>query len=289
MKKLAYAGLATTLLGATLAVSAPAHAAVAQNGVCESGEFCLYYNSDRTGSLSDFSGSISDYGTYKFKSAGAGQGQLVKNNAASVRNLTFKTVTVFYNSNYGGSSQAVAPGAAVNLSTTLKNENASHRFGRTHLSKGLYRAYGGKISTHFDGYRYTDGRHEGIDIVKGIGAPVRALVAGKVINVNPGKRGRNCSCDVSLIAVYNSTVDKTVIYLHSAPSVSIGQTITKGQQIGVEDWRGVSTSSGTHTHVEMRLGAQKYAAVSVGTSPAALKLDNPDPTTFWNSQGYEEL
>ncbi len=283
-KRLGYAGIAASLLGATLAVSAPAQAAVAQNGVCESGEFCLYYNSDRTGSLSDFTGNISDYGTYKFKSAGAGQGQLVKNNAASVRNLTFGTVTVFYYSNYGGSSQAVAPGAAVNLSTTLKNQNASHRFGRTHLSKGLYRAYGGRISTGFNGYVNTPGKHEGIDIVKGIGAPVRALVSGQVITAKPGKRGRECSCDVSTIAIYNSALNKTIIYLHSAPSVSVGQTVTKGQQIGTEDWRGVQYSSSAHTHVEMRLGKKYAAALSVGD----YTLDNPDPTTFWNSQGYEE-
>ncbi len=286
-KKLGYAGIAASLLGGMLAVSAPANAAVAQNGVCESGEFCLYYNSDRTGSLSDFTGSIADYGTYKFKSAGAGQGQLVKNNAASVRNLTFRTVTVFYYSNYGGSSQAVAPGAAANLSTTLKNQNASHRFGRTHLSKGLYRAYGGNITAGFDGYKYINGRHEGIDIRKGLGSPVRALVPGQVVNVVRGYRGGS---GLSTIAIYNSGLNKTVIYLHAAPLSSLvkGQIVTKGQQIGVEDYRGISDANAYHTHVEMRLGNRTNAAVSVGSSTAGQTLENPDPTTFWNSQGYEE-
>jgi murein DD-endopeptidase MepM/ murein hydrolase activator NlpD len=282
-KKFGYAGIAASLLGATLAISAPAQAAVAQNGVCESGEFCLYYNSDRTGSLSDFTGSIADYGTYKFKSAGAGQGQLVKNNAASVRNLTFGAVTVFYNSNYAGSSQTIAPGAAVNLNTTLKNQNASHRFGKTYLSTGLYRAYGGRISAGFDGYVNTPGKHEGIDIIKGIGAPVRALVPGQVINVVRGARG---SGGLSTIAIYHSGLDKTTIYLHSAPLSTLvaGQTVTKGQQIATEDWRGVSTSGAAHTHVEMRLGRRTSAAKSVND----YTLENPDPTTFWNSQGYTE-
>ncbi len=282
-KRLGYAGIAASFLGATLAVSTPAQAAVAQNGVCESGEFCLYYNSDRTGSLSDFTGNISDYGTYKFKSAGAGQGQLVKNNAASVRNRTFGAVTVFYNNNYGGSSQTIAPGAAVNLNTTLKNQNASHRFGKTYLSTGLYRAYGGRISAGFDGYVNTPGKHEGIDIIKGIGAPVRALVPGQVINVVRGARG---SGGLSTIAIYHSGLDKTTIYLHSAPLSTLvaGQTVTKGQQIATEDWRGVSTSGAAHTHVEMRLGRRTSAAKSVND----YTLDNPDPTTFWNSQGYTE-
>ncbi len=280
MKKLAYAGLATTLLGATLAVSAPAHAAVAQNGVCESGEFCLYYNSDRTGSLSDFTGSISDYGTYKFRSAGAGQGQLVKNNAASVRNRTFGAVTVFYNSSYGGSYQTVAPGAAVNLNTTLKNQNASHKFERTYMSIGLYKLYGGRITAGFDGYSNPAlGRHEGIDIARGIGSPVRALVSGKVIYIARGARGSG-SANLSTIAIYNATHNKTVIYLHSAPLSSLykGQGISKGQQIATEDYRG---ASGVHTHVEMRLGYKERAAFSSNST-----LENPNPTTFWNARGY---
>ncbi len=283
-QRLAYASIAAaSLLGATLAVSAPAQAA-SQDGICQSGEFCLYYNSDRTGSLADFSGSIADYGgTYKFISAGAGQGQLVKNQAASVRNRTFGNVTVFYNSGYAGSSQTIAPGAAVNLNTTLKNQNASHRFGLTYLSTGLYRAYGGYISAGFDGYSNTKGRHEGIDIVKGIGAPVRALVGGQVINVVHGARG---SGGLSTIAIYHSALDKTTIYLHSAPlsTLAPGQTVTKNQQIATEDWRGVSTSGAAHTHVEMRLGRRTNAAKSVYD----YTLDNPDPTTFWNSRGYVE-
>ena len=62
-----------------------------QNGVCEYGEICLYYGSDATGSLSDFSSDhgIDDYGDsptdcYKFISPGAGQGQCIKNNAESL-------------------------------------------------------------------------------------------------------------------------------------------------------------------------------------------------------------
>ena len=50
-------------VAAAVAGAAPAQAATARNGVCESGEFCLYYNSDTSGSVSDFAGSVSDYGS----------------------------------------------------------------------------------------------------------------------------------------------------------------------------------------------------------------------------------
>ncbi|RAJ32057.1 surface antigen [Kitasatospora sp. SolWspMP-SS2h] len=121
--------LAVPLVGAT---SAPAFAA-SRDGVCNSGEFCYYYNSNEAGSVSDFTGSLGDYGTtqptcYEFKGSGAGQGVCIKNNAASVWNRTGKTVRVYFNSGYAGASQDFAPGAKGNLNATLKNNNASHQF-----------------------------------------------------------------------------------------------------------------------------------------------------------------
>ncbi|WP_078661065.1 CHAP domain-containing protein [Streptomyces sp. NRRL B-24484] len=121
--------MAVPLIGAT---SAPAFAA-SRDGSCDTGEFCLYYNSDQAGSVSDFTGSISDYGAtqpscYEFKSAGNGQGVCVKNNAASVWNRSDKTVRVYFNSGYAGASQDFAPGAKGNLNSTLKNNEASHQF-----------------------------------------------------------------------------------------------------------------------------------------------------------------
>lgn len=103
-----------------------------RNGVCEAGEFCYYYNSYQAGSMSDHKASQADYGAtqptcYEFKTAGNGQGVCVKNHAASVWNRTGHTVRVYFNSSYGGSYQSVAAGAKVNLNSTLKNQNASHR------------------------------------------------------------------------------------------------------------------------------------------------------------------
>ena len=126
------AGIVVVAAAATLTLATPASAA-SRDGVCDSGEFCYYFNSDEAGSISDFTGSIPDYGTtqpscYEFRGAGNGQGLCVKNNAASVWNRSSKTVRVYFNSNYGGTYQSFAAGAKGNLNSTLKNENASHQF-----------------------------------------------------------------------------------------------------------------------------------------------------------------
>ena len=73
----AAAALAAPMLG----VGASAASAATRDGACNSGEFCYYYNSDEAGSVSDFGGSIADYGTtqpscYDFKGAGNGKGYM---------------------------------------------------------------------------------------------------------------------------------------------------------------------------------------------------------------------
>jgi peptidoglycan hydrolase-like amidase len=118
------------LAGGAAVLAAPA-AAAGRDGVCNSGEFCYYFNSGEAGSISDFTDSLDDYGTtqpscYEFKGPGTGQGVCVNNNAASVWNRTSKTVRVYFNSNYAGAHQDFAAGAKGNLNATLKNNNASH-------------------------------------------------------------------------------------------------------------------------------------------------------------------
>ena len=76
-----------------LAMAGTAAAAKARDGVCDRGEFCLYWGANMTGSLSDFVGSIPDYGNsqptcYDFKTPGLpGYGECVKNNAMSAWNV----------------------------------------------------------------------------------------------------------------------------------------------------------------------------------------------------------
>lgn len=148
------------------------------------------------------------------------------------------------------------------------------------LSEALYKNSNAHISCGFDGYINQSGRHEGIDMKYKLDAPIYALIDGKVIRVASGSTGGK---GLSTIAIYNATADKTVIYLHSTPCVKVGQTVSKGDKIGYESWRGISNKSSSHTHVEVRNGKREYAAKSVGDS----KLDNKDPSSFWKSQGYK--
>ncbi|NUT41226.1 MAG: hypothetical protein HOV86_14665 [Thermoactinospora sp.] len=128
------AGVAAAMMfgGALLTTAAPA-AAAARNGVCDTGEFCYYFNSNNQGSISDFAGSVADYATtqptcYDFKGPGAGKGQCIKNAAASVWNRSTKTVRVYFNTGHAGQYQDFGPGSRGNLNSTLKNQNASHQF-----------------------------------------------------------------------------------------------------------------------------------------------------------------
>ena len=152
---------------------------------------------------------------------------------------------------------------------------------RINLSQALYNSSSAYITCGFDGYTSTKGRHEGIDIKKSKGSPFYALADGEITRITYGKNGSN---GLSTIAVYNAEYNKTIIYLHSAPSsgLYVGKKISKGTKLGTESWRGISSSSASHTHVEVRDGRKTAACKSVND----YKLENSDPTSFWNSLGY---
>lgn len=285
-KILASAGVVAVMLGASAAVAPTASAGV-NDGRCDSGEVCLYDGTGRTGSMRDVVNSWKDFGTgsgcAKFVT-GAKRGQCLKNQVGSVWNRTSKTVGVYYNSGYRGAGQKIGAGTAANLNSTLNNDNAGMHIGNLNrIAWQLYEAGGGTITSHFDGYVNTPGRHEGIDMAKGIGTPVHALARGWVTRVTEGYTGRS---GLSTIAIYYSAIDKTVVYLHANPkdSVDAGDYVHTGDIIGYESWRGVSSSSAAHTHVEMRPGRQTSAARSVDD----WTLENPDPTNFWVARGLRE-
>ena len=130
----AAAGIAAGLFGAAGVLPAATASAAGRDGVCDPGEFCYYWAYGQGGSVSDFTTSVSNYGTtqpscYDFKGPGDGQGECIKNNAASVWNRSGVWVTVFFNSGYGGKSQAIPPYTAADLDGDLVLNNASHRFG----------------------------------------------------------------------------------------------------------------------------------------------------------------
>lgn len=274
-------GLLALTAGTGLATASPAQAD-ARDGKCQSGEFCYNYNSDLKGSWSDFRGSVGNYGTsqpscYEFKGAGKGKSKCIKNDAGGFWNRSGKKVTIYYNSGHAGKSVTVKPGAKGKLPAGVYNDNASHRIGgggggAKAMSNALYAGGAGRLTTGFDGYQNTPGRHEGIDFAKGAGSDVRSLVNGKVIRV--------ADDSVGTIAVYVPKANKTVIYLHADATVSQGATVKKGQKIA--DEAAIGAGSAVHTHVEMRPGKQTHAAKSVDDPT----LDNPNPTSFWKGQGY---
>jgi len=118
--------LATAFTGTSAADGVTA--AEERNGECENLEFCLFYNSDLKGSVSDHDDWVSDFAPYVFKGKGAGQGQVVKNNAASACNMMSRyTARVYYNSDYKGAYDDVEPRTCRNLDKTY-NENASFKW-----------------------------------------------------------------------------------------------------------------------------------------------------------------
>lgn len=187
-------------------------------------------------------------------------------------NRTGNQTIYVYAINVGGGNNVLLGTKTVNIKGSTTNS--------TKLSYGLYQKTSAYISCGFDGYRNTAGRHEGIDIQGGNGSAIYSLTDGEVVRVAYGYRG---SSGLSTIAIYDSSTNKTVVYLHSAPvSLRAGQRISKGQKIGTQDWRGCSSSSGGHTHVEVVNGRSGYAKKSVND----YNLENQNPTFYWNSKGY---
>ncbi|MCI6190597.1 MAG: peptidoglycan DD-metalloendopeptidase family protein, partial [Clostridium sp.] len=137
----------------------------------------------------------------------------------------------------------------------------------------LYGSAGGRMTCDFDGYRTTSGRHEGIDFALNAGATVHSLTSGVVTRVY------RSTSSLSTCAIYDSSNNKTVIYLHMGSiSINAGDNISQGQVIGAE---GKSGASSYHTHVEVRNGRQTHACYSSNNV-----LENENPYPYWEKIFY---
>lgn len=277
------AGAAITISAGVLA-SSPAQA-VARDGVCDSGEFCYYFNSGPAGSVSDFTTSLADYGStpgtcYVFKGAGSGQGQCIKNNAAAVSNKSGQTVRIYYNSNFnnnsgGGIFLDIAPGVTRNLSgTQLYNQNASHYFmaAETHdpapdpkatptppaAAKWASPVPAGTVMTAHFGTYPSGGAHSGTDY-SGFSGKFRSACAGTVskVAVNATYANRN-AYRVSGSTNYlwidcggGITMGYAHWYANTRPAwIAVGAPVSAGQELIAVGNQG--NSSGTHVHFEVR-------------------------------------
>lgn len=191
-------------------------------------------------------------------------------------------VLIMYTAKFGSRSMKAAFVTKSDYTKIVKGSSSASFSGTQNMSYALYKSSGGRLTCGFNGYNNTEGYHEGIDFKKGRGNSVYSLTDGVITRVTEGYRGKK---GLSTIAIYSASTGKTVVYLHTDPvnSLYVGQQIYRGQLIAYEDWRGCSTSSGAHTHVEMREGRRTAAAKSIDD----YTLENPNPTEFWNSQGYQ--
>ncbi len=124
IRTLALAAVAATV--AVVGMALPAGAT--KDGRCDSGDGCLYYNSNRGGSLIDYRTAISNFGGDRFISSGPGRALLVKNNAASAMNrYAYAPLYIYYNENYTGPFDKIPASSWGNLVHT-RNDNASMKW-----------------------------------------------------------------------------------------------------------------------------------------------------------------
>ena len=136
------------------------------------------------------------------------------------------------------------------------------------LLNAVFKKSGGYISCDFDGYKNTNGRHEGIDLVLSHKAPVYAVISGKVTRAGGA---------YNTVTIYDQNNNKTVVYLHfDSVAVRQGQYVNKGDLVGYQGMNGAP--QGSHVHIEVRDGNKTSAAKSVN-DPV---LNNPNPYDYWN-------
>jgi len=283
MMKRMLAGLATVLaVAGGLVSTAPAASAAARNGTCESGEFCLYFNSGATGSLVDLVSSQRDYGTgsscVAFVSGGSGRGQCVKNNTAAVWNRTGKLVSVFYNSDFGGTYDVIPNGARVDLNANVKNDNASQIIGDASLRFPLNVTqaqikgrptpwcWNSKTNCHHD--------YNAADIFAATGTAVVSPVSGTVMTVRGGSETAGATATVK------DALGRLWFFQHMdnspGPVVSAGQHVDKGSRIGTVGTRAHAMGTDPHLHIDMRVGVDSRVSCT-GSACAGYGFVNNQP------------
>jgi hypothetical protein len=131
-RRAALMGIVTVSLATAATLSLAPQAMAGSASDCEAPDancLRLSFNSNEEGSQTYLWGSnIPDLASYKFLSLGGGQGYSLKNHAASASNFTPYSITIFYNSNYGGSCDTLQYWSdAVKLHNTYNND-ASVKF-----------------------------------------------------------------------------------------------------------------------------------------------------------------
>lgn len=126
-----------------------------------------------------------------------------------------------------------------------------------------------------DGTVYQTGIHEGIDFGgPALDAPFYSLTDGVVTSVQDGSDRDQ----YNWIGV--QTGDMTVFYVHHSTSyVTVGQTVQKGDRLGLQGDNGARGAY--HVHLELVQGNAAAFHRSKNTV-----LENDSPYDFWRGQGY---
>lgn len=117
--------LAAAMAASVLLVPVQAEAAVIKpgNGVCESGEFCVYRDGNRSGPVLDFGKGV-DAPTYT-KLAWPATGGVVDDKVSSVWNRSTCQVKVFRNSKLQPPASVFQPSAIANLKGTAVGDDTA--------------------------------------------------------------------------------------------------------------------------------------------------------------------
>lgn len=127
------AGTVTTL--ALVGGIASAANARGNDGIADRDEVLFYYSPNFQNSRWDWDTHTSNFAAggiywlpFTYLTDGAGKDQIVRNNAASVKNTRDQQARVYFRANYQGVSDYIGPGRSRNLSPALRNDNASFRW-----------------------------------------------------------------------------------------------------------------------------------------------------------------
>lgn len=270
------------ILGAAIALTglliglAPSATAAARNGVCESGEFCLYYNDTSTGSLVDMINSQPDYGTgagcIAFEN-GTQAGKCVKNAAGSVWNRTSSPVFVFYSSDYGSTYDQIPAGAKVKLNANTYKDNASHIIGNASLRFPL-NVTQAQIKNHSPAWCWdskTNCHHDynAADIFASTGTTVVSPVSGTIKSVGSNPARVTIKDSFGRLWYLTHMLDGSL-------AVRDEQAVSKGTVIGQVGNSADAAGTSPHLHIDMRVGVSERASCS-GSGCAGLGFVNNQP------------
>ena len=172
---------------------------------------------------------------------------LAKNNGSS--NQRFKLTRVNANNNNSSKNNSSSSSKS-NSSTALANNSSSCAVWPV----------GGNGGTDLNNWpRYSSGKyHSGTDISAPKGTPVYSTYSGVVDTV------KSLTSSYGKHVIIKSVVDGKTVYIYychlASYSVSKGQTVTAGQQIGKVGSTG--NSSGNHLHYEVRNANKSYGSLS---------------------------